>query len=115
MYILYGMTYEQFWFGDPWMAKAYREAHLLRRKMVNEELWIQGLYDYHGFGAVIATAFGKKREEYVNKPFDIFPKTEMEKREEKRNQKMKLINFLSSWRKRANAKQKQDKGADLNA
>ena len=113
LYLVYGMTWEQYWFGDPWMVKHFREAHLLKRKMKNEEMWIQGLYNYHGFGAVIATAFGKRREEYVKKPFNIFPKTEVEKKEEEREKKHKLINFLSSWKKNTNEKTKaMTKGDD---
>lgn len=107
MYIVYGMTYEQFWFGDPYMAKAYREAHLLKRRMRNEELWLSGLYNYNGFGAVIATAFGKRSQQYVEKPFDIFQKTALEKKEEERQKKRKLIAFLSSWKKNSDEKQKQ--------
>ena len=116
MYIVYGMTYEQFWFGDPWMAKYYREAHLLKRKMTNEELWINGLYAYHAFGAVIATAFGKKREEYVKKPFNIFTKSEIEKREDEREQKHKLIAMLNLWGKSAKKKTKAKyQGVDQDA
>ena len=89
------------------MAKAFREAHLLRRKMRNEEMWIQGLYDYHGFGAVIATAFGKHREEYVKKPFNIFPKTEIERKDDEREQKKKLIKFLSGWKKASDGKKQK--------
>lgn len=107
MYLVYGMTYKDYWYGDPWMAKAYREAHLLKRKMRNEELWLMGLYNYNGFGAVIATAFGKRREEYPKKPFNIFPKTEIEKKEEEREKRHKLISFLSSWKRNSDAKQKQ--------
>lgn len=107
MYIVYGMTWEQFWFGDPWMAHDYREAHLLKRKMRNEEMWIQGMYNYNAVGAVVATAFGKKREEYVKKPFNIFPKTEIEKREEKREKRRKLIEYLSAFKRLSDRKQKQ--------
>lgn len=107
MYIVYGMTYEQFWYGDPMMAKAYREAHLLKRKMHNEELWIAGLYTYNAFGAVIATAFGKHKEEYVKKPFNIFPKSDIEKKEEEREKKRKLIEYLSSWKRKSERNQKQ--------
>lgn len=111
MYIVYGMTYEQFWFGDPRMVIAYREAHLLKRKMRNEEMWINGMYTYNGFGAVIATAFGKHREEYVKKPFNIFPKTESEKREEERAKKQSVIAFLSSWKKNSSKKKSNDQGS----
>lgn len=101
MYIVYGMTYEQFWFGDPYMVNAYREAHLLRRKMRNEELWINGLYNYNGFGAVVSTAFGKHRTEYVKKPFDIFPKTKAEKQLEIREERRKIISWLNGMKKKA--------------
>ena len=111
MYIVYGMTYEQFWFGDPNMVVAYREAHLLKRKMRNEELWINGLYNYNGFGAVVSTAFGKHREEYVKKPFDIFPKTETEKQLEIREERRKLIAWLNGKRK-AIANRKKDTGSE---
>lgn len=107
MYLVYGMTWDQYWFGDPWIAKYYREAHLLKRKMRNEEMWIQGMYNYQGIVAVIATAFGKHREEYVKKPFNIFPKTEIEKKEDEREKKRKLIEYLSSWKKNTDKKQKQ--------
>ena len=80
------------------MAEAYREAHLLRRKMINEELWLTGLYNQNAVGSVVASAFGKHKVDYVTKPFDIFPKTKIEKREEERKEKMKLIEMLSSWK-----------------
>ena len=99
VYIVYGMTWEQFWFGDPYMAKAYREAYMLKRKVSNEEAWIAGLYNYNGFGAVLSTAFSKREQKYVEKPFDIFPKTEEEKKMEARQEKRKLIAFLSSLKK----------------
>lgn len=98
MYIVYGMSWEQYWFGDPWIAEAYREAHLLRRKMINEELWLTGLYNQSAVGSVVASAFGKHKVDYVGRPFDIFPKTKIEKREEERKEKMKLIEMLSSWK-----------------
>ena len=98
MYIVYGMTWEQFWFGNPWIAEAYREAHLLRRKMINEELWLTGLYNQSAVGSVVASAFGKHKD-YVKEPFNIFPKTKIEKQEEERKEKRKLIEMLDSWKK----------------
>lgn len=108
MYIVYGMTWEQYWLGDPWIAEAYREAHILRRKMRNEELWLMGLYNQSAVGAVVASAFGKHKVDYVSKPFDIFPKTKIEKKEEERNTKMKLIETLNAW-KRSWDSMKKDK------
>ena len=99
MYLVYGMTPEQYWKEDPWLAEAYFEAHILRRKMRNEELWIMGMYAQSAVGSVVASAFGNRRVDYVAKPFNIFPKTKIEKEEEKRNEKMKLIETLNQWKR----------------
>lgn len=90
------------------MVVYYREAHLMKRKMHNEEMWLQGLYNHHAFGAVIASAFGKKREQYIKKPLNVFPDTEIERQEKEREKKRKLINYLSGWKKISDhKKQKQ--------
>ena len=91
-----GMTYDQFWYGDPNMAKAYREAFTLKRKMDNESMWLQGIYVFHALQAVIGSAFGKSRVKYVEEPFDIFPKTKMEIAQEKAKKRQKLIDYLNS-------------------
>ena len=101
------MTYEQFWYGDPSMVKAYREAYVLKRRIQNENYWLAGLYNYNGFAAIIATAFGKHKEKYIEKPFDIFPKTKEEKKMEERNEKRKLIAFLSSLKNPKNDSEKK--------
>ena len=97
MYIVYGMTWKDFWFGDPWMVTAYREAHKLKRRMINEELWLAGAYEYDAVKAVISTAFGKTPVKYVEKPFEIFEKTKLEKRVERREKIKKVIEYLKGW------------------
>ena len=101
------MTYEQYWFGDPWMVRAYAQAYLLKRKVENENAWIQGAYMANAFGAVIGSSFGKKQVKYMEKPMDLFPKTEAEKAEEIRNERRKLIQFLSGWKKAVDRKKKE--------
>ena len=51
------------------------------------------------------------REGYVDKPFDIFPKTETEKQMEIREERRKLIAWLNGKRKAAN--RKKDTGSEL--
>lgn len=67
-----------------------------------------GLYNQSAVGAVVASAFGKHKVDYVSRPFDIFPKTKIEKKEEERNTKMKLIETLNAW-KRSWDSMKKDK------
>lgn len=93
--MLYGMTFEQFWFGDPWMARAYAQYHLLKRRQRNEELWLNGIYVANAFQTVLGNAFGKKKLKYLEKPLDIYEKTDAEKAQEIRNERQKLINWLS--------------------
>lgn len=90
----YGMTYKEFWYGDPWMVRAYAQAYLLKRKIDNETAWIQGAYVFAALNASLATAFGKKREKYLQEPVDFFPKTEMEKELERREKRRKVIEYL---------------------
>lgn len=46
IYMLYGMSYEDFWYGDPMMAKYQRKVYELKLKKHDEILWEQGMYVY---------------------------------------------------------------------
>ena len=105
----YGMTYEQFWFGDPWMVRAYAQSYLLKRRIRNEEMWLQGVYMCHALQAVVGTIFGKKQIKYIEKPLDIYEKTEAEKEYDQRVERKKLIDWLNRLKKSADLKQGVDK------
>ena len=107
----YGMTYEQFWYEDPWMVRAYAQSFLLKRKLENENMWIQGAYFANALSAVLASSFGKKRVDYINKPLDLFPKTEAEIEADKREQRIKLIKQLNLLK---SSMQKKNTGVDQN-
>lgn len=61
-YLTIGMTPDQYWDGDPMLAKYYRKADELRRKRKNEELWLQGMYIYEALCSVspVLHAFAKR-------------------------------------------------------
>ena len=90
------------------MVYAYKEEHNLKRRQTNEEMWVNGMYTLSAFGVAIHNAFDKRKIEYIKEPFNIFPKTEAEKEEEKRREKQKLIDWLS----RLTVKKKQDRQGD---
>ena len=94
---MYGMTYEQFWHGDPWMVRAYAQAYLLKRKAKNEEMWLQGIYMVHALNTSVGGMFSKKKPKYIEKPLDIFEKTEAEKNAEIRKERRKAIESLSRF------------------
>lgn len=102
--MVYGMTYEQYWFGDPWMTKTFEDAYMLGRRVKNEELWLEGLYIYKAVHAVVASAVGGRSEKYVTNPFDFLPKTRAEKQQEEIEKKQKVINYLNSLMVKGNNK-----------
>ena len=105
-YLAFGMTYEQYWYGDPWMVRAYADAYLLKRKIENENMWIQGAYIANAMGAVMATSFGKRKVNYMDKPMDLFPKTEAEQQAEIREERRRLVNMLNGFKKKFSNKKK---------
>ena len=109
MFMAYGMTYEQYWYGDPWMVRAYAQAYLVRRKIENENAWILGAYVANAVTVAIANTFGKKRTDYLKQPLDLFPKTESERKAEIRDERKKLIAWLNGMKQAARKKRERDK------
>ena len=69
-----GMTPEQFWDGDVWLCKAYRDAKRIRINEANHLAWLQGLYVYQAIGALAPAlkAFCKGRPTpYPKEPFAL--------------------------------------------
>ena len=98
------MTNEEFWYGEPRLAKAYREAQKLRDERINQQLWLQGLYNYDALSVVISNAFGSKgskKQKYMTEPIELHPHKETP--EEIRQ---KLVNELNAWKEAFDAKQK---------
>lgn len=108
-----GMTYEQYWEQSPYLAVAYRKAYRLRREADNEQAWLQGLYVFDAFAVCLANAFakrGSKKQNYIEKPIDIFPLTEREKkrREAEENAKMQAAMEAMVREQRRKKKSKGD-------
>ena len=87
-YLSIGMTYEQFWDGDPHLAKYYRQADEIRTERKNQELWLQGLYFYEALCDVapILQAMAKKGTKarpYPEQPYAITEKQRKRELEEK--------------------------------
>ena len=100
------MTYEQYMYGDPWMVRFYKEAYLMKRKVDNENMWIQGSYFANAVAVGIQNTFGKKHVDYLKKPMELFPKTKAEKADEAREARKKLIDYLNRMKKSFGKKQK---------
>jgi len=98
------MSYEQYWERDPYLIKAYREAHELRRAQKNQELYMQGLYNYEAFRSVmdmfswgLGGCKGSKPATYREYPIAI---TEREREAEKQRAIDKTLAWVAQGQQR---------------
>ena len=108
-----GMTYEQFWDAPPFLATTYKKAYRLKREVDNENAWLSGLYMYDAFAVCLANAFSKrgaKRQDYLERPIDIFPLTESEKKRREQEELKKMDAALQAMRDAQQREKKKKQG-----
>ena len=109
---VYGMTYEQFWLGDPWIAWYYRKAYMERRKAENHRDWLLGAYVYKAISTAIGNAFrkkGQRPEDYLAEPFPIFPLTKEEQEAKELREQERGMAVLESMMRKQNARRAKEK------
>lgn len=95
-YLSIGVTYDEYWHGEPERLKFAREADKLMRKRENFDLWLQGRYMYEAIicASPATNPFSKAKKcyPYPEQPFPL-TKEEAEQRAEeeqiKRYQEMR--------------------------
>lgn len=97
------MTAQNFWEDSPYLAIAFRKAHELKREERNQELWMQGWYNYHAFGAVMEEFSygmngkkGARPKGYIKQPISI---TENEKEQEKQRRIKHTLEWVAKGQK----------------
>ena len=94
------MTTEEYWEGDPYLVRSFYEAHKRKIEMRNQELWLQGLYNFKALETALANAFSKRAHKYVEKPFDLFKTEEQETEENVQKERDKAITAFKAMRKK---------------
>lgn len=98
-YMSLGISYDEFWHGDYCKFKYYVKKHEYDTEDINTKLWLQGMYNYKAFEAVM-NAFsygmsggkGKKPNGYMEYPH---PFTEREKAAEKQRKIEHTLRFVA--------------------
>ena len=109
-YLSIGMTYEQFWEGDPMLVKYYRQAEEIRNDRKNQELWLQGMYIYEALCDVSPVLHsmakkGTKPHPYSERPYAITEKQRKREVEEKeRLNALKAKRFMEALMASNNAR-----------
>ena len=105
IYMSYGMTYNDFWYGPAYIVKFYREANKLRLKQQDENNWMLGMYVYEAIldCSPILHPFSKKGTKplpYAEKPYlmdKLEYKTEEQKEQEQEAERLKAIIHFNNW------------------
>ena len=105
IYMSYGMSYNDFWYGPAFMTTFYRDAYKLRLRQQDENNWMLGMYVYEAIldCSPILHAFSKKGTKplpYVEKPHlmdKLEKKTELEKEQEITNERLKFTIQMNNW------------------
>jgi hypothetical protein len=80
-YLAIGMSYAEYWEGDPKLAQYYRKAYRIKQEEINNNAWLQGIYIYDAISTALHNALrGKnsKAREYANQPYNLNNKSETE-------------------------------------
>lgn len=120
IYMSYGMSYDEFWHGDLYLTKFYRESYLIQVKQKDEELWMQGMYIYEALCKVspILHAFSKKGTKPL--PFSEKPylsnsptiKTQEEKEQEEKNAQLIARLHFENWAREMKKKFSNKQGGE---
>jgi hypothetical protein len=107
IYMSYGMSYDEFWYGDAYRVVFYRKAYRLKLKQEDENNWLLGVYVYEAIldCSPVLHAFSKKGTKplrYRDKPIlmdklEPHQKTEEEIAQEKENERLKAIIHFNNW------------------
>lgn len=99
-YLAIGMTHKQFWQEEPKLVCAYRKADEIRRRRMNEELWLNGMYTADALASTVGNMFSKgNKHKYPVEPRPI-TRMELEERKE-RERKAKVEKIKATFIARA--------------
>lgn len=93
-----GMTYEQYWYDDPMMVRAFYQADKLRRERADEDAWLHGLYVLNALQATVGNAFmksGQTPAEYPEEPMTA--QKRREEREKTEQEKEQEATWALAW------------------
>lgn len=84
-----GMTYDEYWYGDPLLVRAYYKADQLRRRRADEDAWLHGLYVLNALNATVGNMFRKSGQVPAEYPKEPFTMKEERQKEQERAEKEK--------------------------
>lgn len=120
-YLAIGMPNDLFWNGDCRLTESYRKAYEIKRKQLNQELWLQGMYFYEALcdASPLLQPFAKKPKPlpYPSEPYAITIKKEEIEEKQRRQEQLKYEKAkakMASWAVKTNAQLAVRAGKEVN-
>lgn len=109
IFMSYGMSYNDFWYGDITMTTFYLKAHKLKLKEKDAEFWKQGMYIYEAICdcSPILHPFSKatKPLPYPEKPYSVKKEEEEQiTKQQIENERLKAQIWMNNWIRGMNKK-----------
>ena len=104
-YLAIGMSFAEYWTGDPSLVRYYRKAYRIKQDEINNNAWLQGLYIYDAISTALHNAlrgFGKQKPpamEYAKQPYELNNKvkTDAEKAKEVEIEQEKALAWMENF------------------
>ena len=104
-YLAIGMSFAEYWEGDPLLAQYYRKAYRIKQEEINNNAWLQGMYVYDAVSTALHNAlrgFSKQKspaKDYATQPYDFRNKvkTEAEKAKEVEVEQEKALAWMENF------------------
>ncbi len=93
------MSYDEYWYATPSLAKDYRKAYEIKRKVKDQEQWLDGMYTYIAVQTALANAFREKGKSPIKFPEKPITEKEEEKSPEEIRKEVyeQLTRLKESW------------------
>lgn len=118
-YLAIGMPNDLFWNGDCRLTESYRKADEIKRKQLNQKLWLQGMYFYEALcdASPLLHAFAKKPKPlpYPSEPYAITKKEIEEKQRQQEQLKYEKAKAkMAAWAVKTNVQLAVRAGKEVN-
>ncbi len=123
-YLAMGMSYDEFWRGNPSLVRDYRKAYDIKRHERNNDMWMLGRYFFMALhSSALLVGFPEKNYKppkdggYLDRPLPITEKEaeEQERQREQENFKEYLKRMESSSARELERRKKAEKEVKDNA
>lgn len=88
-----GMTYDEYWNGSSERTRAYRESWELKRRQINQQMWMQGLYMVRALNATVGNMLSDKSTK-ITYPEEPFPMSQQEREEQEERAKRRKFEAM---------------------